>query len=290
MERNNKNLRDWLTFMEKQLHEIYEQRELQTIISRVTEDITNIPAMEIPLHYTDTINQEEANRFTEAVNRLQKHEPLQYILGETEFYDVTLSLTRGVFIPRPETEELTEWIINDTPNTAIKILDIGTGTGAIAITLAKHIPNAEVYASEMNDTALKIAKENATRNSVTIHFIESDILKWQQWEHTLPEFDIIVSNPPYIFESDKKEMENNVLGYEPTSALFVKDEDPLIFYRTILDFAQNNLSRKGKIYFEIHHDTASGISTLLKSYNFSNVDIRKDIHGKYRMAIGIKTK
>jgi release factor glutamine methyltransferase len=218
------------------------------------------------------------------LDQLKKEIPIQYLLGTTHFYGLEFEVNSNVLIPRPETEELVEWIvqqstINHQPTT-IKILDIGTGSGCIAISLAKNLPNSEVFALDVSEQALATAQRNAESNQVAIQFIHQSILETEDFEH---QFDIIVSNPPYVRDLEKQEIKKNVLDNEPHLALFVADNDALLFYRKIAQLAQKNLSPTGQLYFEINQYLGQEMVALLKEMNFQNTELRKDVYGNDRM-------
>ncbi|WP_141882971.1 peptide chain release factor N(5)-glutamine methyltransferase, partial [Flavobacterium psychrophilum] len=216
--------------------------------------------------------------------QLKEQKPIQYILGETQFFGLPFYVNENTLIPRPETEELVEWIIKENLKISslknLKILDIGTGSGCIAISLAKNLPNASVFAIDVSDKALATAQKNAVLNEVDITFIEKNIL---QTEDLNQEFDIIVSNPPYVRNLEKKEIHKNVLEYEPHLALFVEDNDSLLFYRKITELATRNLSNNGQLYFEINQYLGKETVELLEKYNFKNTTLKKDIYGNDRM-------
>jgi len=237
------------------------------------------------LKQDQVLDEQSREKIVQFVERLKRHEPFQYIAGETEFYGLNFKLSPSVLIPRPETEELVQWIIKDNQEASIKILDIGTGSGCIAIALAANLPNASVYATDISTEALKQAQGNGTGNSVAVHFFESDILNWEA-NTFLNEnhFDIIVSNPPYVRQCEKKDMMPNVLEHEPSLALFVSDEDPLIFYRRIAQYASSHLTEKGKLYYEINEYLPTEMNELLTGIGMKSVEIRKDINNRYRMA------
>jgi release factor glutamine methyltransferase len=220
------------------------------------------------------------------VKRLQKEEPIQYIIGTTEFYGLPFLVDKNTLIPRPETEELVSWVIEEVAklqsNTVSKlsILDIGTGTGCIPISLAKNLPKAKITAVDISSKALEIAKKNAQLNKVTINFIELDILTTK----SLPqEFDVIVSNPPYVRELEKEEIKNNVLKNEPQLALFVADENPLIFYNKIAYLAKQQLSKNGMLFFEINQYLGKETVNMLAKKGFKNIQLKKDLFGNDRM-------
>ena len=219
-----------------------------------------------------------------ALSQLKQERPIQYILGKAHFCDLEFGVDENVLIPRPETEELVYWILNEvqqgTRQERLRILDIGTGSGCIAISLAKNLPNAKVYALDISKKALQIARQNAVDNKVDIVFLEADILSMEGFKD---KFDVIVSNPPYVRELEKKEMKNNVLEHEPGLALFVSDGDPLIFYKKITLFALNHLKTSGMLFFEINQYLGEEMKQLLEAGNFSEIELRKDMFGNNRM-------
>jgi release factor glutamine methyltransferase len=218
-----------------------------------------------------------------AIKDLLKNKPLQYIIGETEFCDLKFKVNENVLIPRPETSELVHLITNrqqTTDNSQLTILDIGTGSGCIAISLAKQLPQSQVYALDISEKALCVAKDNAYINNVDITFIHDDILSLRNKIET--KFDIIVSNPPYVRDLEKAEMRDNVLNCEPHNALFVSDNDPLIFYRNILEFAKTHLKENGEVWFEINEYLGKEMTDLCLEMGFSNVNIYKDFREKER--------
>ena len=219
-----------------------------------------------------------------ALSQLKLERPIQYILGKAHFCDLEFGVDENVLIPRTETEELVYWILNEvqqgTRQERLRILDIGTGSGCIAISLAKNLPNAKVYALDISKKALQIAQQNAVDNKVDIVFLEADILSMEGF---MDKFDVIVSNPPYVRELEKKEMKNNVLEHEPGLALFVSDGDPLIFYKKITLFALNHLKTSGMLFFEINQYLGEEMKQLLEAGNFSEIELRKDMYGNDRM-------
>ncbi|MEF8811883.1 MAG: peptide chain release factor N(5)-glutamine methyltransferase, partial [Bacteroidales bacterium] len=212
--------------------------------------------------------------------QLKKQKPIQQILGETEFYNITLKIEPHILIPRQETEELVDWVLKDVASEKKNILDIGTGSGCIAIALAKNLPGSIVTAVDYKPEILDAAKENALLNGVHIRFILADIL-----QDDLPpgQYDLIVSNPPYVRNSEKKFMSQNVLNYEPSEALFVEDEDPLIFYRKIIHLAGKHLVDNGFLYFEINEYLGEETVRLLEKHGFNEICLKKDLNNKNRM-------
>ncbi|WP_027137265.1 peptide chain release factor N(5)-glutamine methyltransferase [Gaetbulibacter saemankumensis] len=235
---------------------------------------------------------EDDSKMFKALDRLKKQQPIQYILGETEFFGLPFKVTEFTLIPRPETEELVEWIVNHQGefNKKMRIIDIGTGSGCIAISLAKNIPNAEVFGLDVSADALKIARQNADLNKVNVHFMEANILDSTTWPDVLfqMEFDVIVSNPPYVRELEKSLMKANVLDHEPHLALFVKDEDPLVFYKAITQFATKKLTDKGALFFEINEYLGNEMIHLLTENKFKNILLKQDMFKKDRMIKGEK--
>lgn len=230
------------------------------------------------------LSESEMLTFHFAVKDLLKNKPIQYIIGETGFCNLKFKVNENVLIPRPETAEMVYRIYNEQltiNNYPFSILDIGTGSGCIAISLAKAIPDSKVYALDVSGEALKVAKENAIYNDVNINFIHDDILNLKNNIET--KFDIIVSNPPYVRELEKADMHDNVLEWEPHKALFVSDNDPLIFYRNILEFAKSHLKENGEIWFEINEFLGKEMTDLCHELGFSDVNIYKDFRGKERI-------
>jgi|SRR5690554_491421 len=242
-----------------------------------------------------TISKNEEQPLFEALSRLKVQEPIQYIISETEFFGLPFKVNEHTLIPRPETEELVTFVIESSrfkvqDSRPLTILDIGTGSGCIAVSLAKNISNAKVYAIDVSEEALKIAKHNAELNKADIHFFKVDILNSSTWnlEFKDLEFDIIVSNPPYVRRLEKKEIKNNVLNYEPHLALFVEDDNPLQFYEAIANFAMDNLNKKGCLFFEINQYLGNETKQLLQDKGFTDLELKPDIFGNNRMLKGIK--
>ena len=216
-----------------------------------------------------------------ALERLLKEEPIQYIIGKTEFYGLPFNVNKHTLIPRPETEELVEWVLNTTEKEEkLNIIDIGTGTGCIPISLKKHLPNTNISAIDVSEDALKIAELNAKLNNIDINFIRKDILETEQLTQM---YDVIVSNPPYVRNLEKVEIKNNVLENEPHLALFVDDNNPLIFYDKIADLAKLHLSENGLLFFEINQYLGKETVKMLKDKGFNNIELKKDFSGNDRM-------
>ena len=269
-----------------ELTQLYPATEIHSFFRLLIDYKLGLTTIDIALKPTIKLSKDELEYFLNALIDLKREKPIQYIIGETEFYGLTFKVNEDTLIPRPETEELVDWILKEEKINKLNILDIGTGTGCIAITLAKNLSNSRVNALDISKKALIIAKQNASLNMVDINFIEGDILDKiinKKFNLDPNNFDIIVSNPPYVREKEKQEIKNNVLENEPHLALFVKDNDPLIFYNKIADFALKNLSQKGKLYLEINQYLSSETIELLKLKGFRKVEIKKDLFNNYRM-------
>jgi len=266
----------------------YPENEIRTFVEILLEHYAGLSKTDMVLKATEGLASDIIMQMEQALAKLEKNEPIQYIIGETEFYDLKLKVNPSVLIPRPETEELAHWIIkNHKKDDKIRILDIGTGSGCIPLALKNNLPDADVFAVDISEEALKTAKANAKLNNLNISFSKLDILK-EDTNNTLGQFDIIVSNPPYVRKKEKELMHKNVLENEPHLALFVDDDDALVFYRAIVNFLAKNLKPKGFIYFEINEAYGEEVADLLKSYNYRDIELAKDINGKYRMIRGLK--
>jgi release factor glutamine methyltransferase len=260
----------------------YPNEEILSIFKILCKDYLNVSPTKLLLAGEVLINKKKADMFSKAIIRLLNEEPIQYVLKTTSFYGLEFICTPSALIPRSETEELVDWIIKSERN-KISILDIGTGTGCISVSLANH-NSFEVDALDVSSSSLVLAKQNAKINKVDVNFIEADIFEYKSNK----KYDLIVSNPPYVRNLEKKKMQNNVLNFEPELALFVEDDDPLVFYRAILKFAHNNLVEIGKIYFDINEYLYSEMKALLLSTGYVDVGLKKDFFGKYRFISGIK--
>ncbi|MDX2070955.1 MAG: peptide chain release factor N(5)-glutamine methyltransferase [Haliscomenobacter sp.] len=266
---------------------LFDPREAQSIARIVFEDCFQLQRSQFA---QATLNDTQASHLESILSALQRKEPLQYILGQADFYGLKFKVDSRVLIPRPETEELVEWVL-ETINAPIfsttpRILDIGTGSGCIPITLAKKLPQAEVWGLDVSPAALALAQENAQLNQVQVHWLEVNILQEALWpQHFLdnPMFDVIISNPPYIPEREVVLMPVQVTEFEPHLALFVSDDDPLIFYRQIARFAQQNLRTGGYLFFECNEYNASEVATMLSEMAWKEIVLQKDLSGKERM-------
>ena len=280
-------IKQYRTYFIQELSSFYDAYEAESFFYLILEDRHKLRQIDLALNHGLNFSEAHIATWSVFLDQLKKEVPVQYLLGKTNFYGLDFEVNENVLIPRPETEELVEWIINENSNInkskKLKILDIGTGSGCIAISLAKNLPNAEVCAIDVSKKALETAKRNAVNNNVEVTFIFQDILKLNELKYN---FDIIVSNPPYIRNLEKKEIKKNVLGYEPHLALFVEDNDALIFYKKIASLAQKNLLEKGQLYFEINQYLGKEMADLLENMNFENIELRKDIYDNDRMIKG----
>ena len=271
---------------ELELEPLYDSNEAKALFSIAAEQVLALSSAKLIMQKDIDISFINMQKLLSILNDLQIGKPIQHILEEAHFYGAVFKVNEQVLIPRPETEELVDWIISDNSsqfsantNHKISILDIGTGSGCIPITLKKHLSKAEVSTLDVSTNAIAVAKENAEQINVRIKFIEADILAFKSEE----KFDIIVSNPPYIRDLEKADMHNNVLVYEPHLALFVRDENPLIFYKAIADFARTNLKPNGQLYFEINEYLGNETIEMLATKGFINIELRQDMQGKDRM-------
>lgn len=271
---------------QKRLNLFYDKGEINSFFYLLSEAYLNKTRLDLALDPNEELNDAVTHLFQKALEQLTKEYPIQYIIGETEFMDLVFEVNEQVLIPRPETEELIRWILS-TENTAEtkSILDIGTGSGCIPIILANSLVNAKVTSIDISRTALAVAKRNAVKNNAEINFLQHDILQIKALEEN---YDIIVSNPPYVRESEKAAMNNNVLKYEPEIALFVTDQDPLVFYRHIASLAIRALKTDGMLFFEINQYLGASLCKILEDLGFKNVELRKDMYGADRMIRAIK--
>ncbi|CAD0007901.1 peptide chain release factor N(5)-glutamine methyltransferase [Flavobacterium chungangense] len=282
-------IKQYRTQFIKELSSLYDAYEAESFFYLILENKHKLRQIDLALNHELTFTDADLVVWSTFLNRLKKEVPIQYLLGKTNFYGLDFEVNENVLIPRPETEELVEWIINENKITdktkKLKILDIGTGSGCIAVSLAKNLPNADVYAIDVSKRAIETAKKNARSNNVKVTFmfkniLELDILKY--------DYDIIVSNPPYVRNLEKLEIKKNVLDYEPHLALFVDDNDALVFYRKIAGLAHKSLSENGQLYFEINQYLGKEMTELLEKMDFKNIELRKDIYDNDRMMKGIK--
>lgn len=263
-----------------ELANIYDVREIESFFDVIVEDLIRLNRMEVGFKKNETLDPLKEKEFTSILEALKTKQPLQYILGHAWFYGRSFNVNPSVLIPRPETEELVQWIIQSTnKKDALEMLDIGTGSGCIPITLKIELPNTKISAIDISADSLNTATANATLHKTAIQFQQLDILTTNQLSR---HYDVIISNPPYIPEKEKSAMHENVLEHEPHLALFVPNEDPLLFYKKITALAENHLNKNGLLFFEIHYDQADAIQQMISQHGFE-VELRKDIYGQDRM-------
>jgi len=264
----------------------YGKEEVDVFFQLAVSQVLNKNKVDIALQPDYPITDAEMVAFSTIISELKRHKPIQYILGHTEFYGLKFKLNEHVLIPRPETEELVDLVLKSEGSThrSINVLDIGTGSGCIAISLGKNLPYSRVYALDVSETALQVASDNAIYNHVDIEFSKADILndKTSLEVFKAVQFDIIVSNPPYVRELEKQDMQPNVLYYEPHLALFVKDHDPLVYYKHIATFARQRLKPKGTLFLEINEHLGAETYSLFDAEPFENVELLKDFSGRDR--------
>ena len=263
---------------------VAEPQEVQAMIRIICEDVFNYDPVDVALRQESELPDFAQERVNEIITRLQRHEPLQYVVGSARFYGHRFKVTPAVLIPRPETEQLIDLIVDENPASDLRVLDMGTGSGCIAISLARALKFAQVDALDVSRDALAVARENADTLKVKVRFFESDMLSPQPAAC----YDIIVSNPPYVCWSERESMDRNVLDYEPGQALFVPDNDPLLFYKAIAPYAAQSLERGGRLYLEINQRFGNEVKQLLEDYGFDEVRIIEDSYGKVRFAAAVR--
>lgn len=267
--------------MHAQLMDSYPKNEIDSFFYALTDHYLGMSKTDCALHPNRFLSVSQMNVLKSSLAQLKKQVPLQYIIGQTSFQRLSFNVSPSVLIPRPETEELVDWAIDSIQSSnAQSVLDIGTGSGCIAISLAYTFPKATIKAIDISESALQIAKQNAKQHQVTVGFECVNILENYNTKDT---YDLIISNPPYVADSEKKQMNANVLDHEPHQALFVPDSDPLLFYNTIGSFASQHLSNKGLLFFEINEQYGKSVIALLKKLEFHDIELRKDFRGKDRM-------
>lgn len=273
-----------VAYIQNTLKDYYPLSEIKAFTRLIMERVCDIQPHQFLLCKDKELSEKEKSQIHNIVERLTKYEPIQYIFGKTDFYGFEFEVNPSVLIPRPETEELVELIVRDYPKRKeLEILDIGTGSGCIAITLKKLLNKSQVYALDVSEEALKTAKRNAIRNRAPITFFQKDILTPSETADSIEEeFDIIVSNPPYIMEKEKADMEANVLDYEPSLALFVPNDNPLLYYHRITLFAEQKLKKKGYLYFEINSQMGEQVVNMLRMMEFKSIELIQDLSGKDR--------
>ncbi len=279
-------IRDISSCIKLELRELYPENEISALTRIIIRTLPGVKKLHQIADQELPVSSEETSRIFDIINQLKAGKPIQYITGSTDFYNCTILVNEATLIPRPETEELIDLIIRENKYFSGKILDYGTGSGCIAIALARNLPTAAVTGTDISQEALNVALRNAELNEVKVNFIRDDIFNPERVLEI--EAGIIVSNPPYVRESEKQYMNRNVLEYEPHTALFVTDSDPLVFYRAILYSAEKVLRPGGKIYFEINEAMGNEITNMLEVSGYNEIKLIHDLNGKERIIKGMK--
>lgn len=274
-----------IRYIRQALSEHYSPSETSLLARIILEELSGFTYAYLTSGKFSNLSDCQERKLQEILSRLKKGEPYQYVVGKTTFYGIELQVGREVLIPRPETEELVEWVIADCGDGATDILDIGTGSGCIAIALAVKLPQVKVHAWDISNTALQVAQRNAHLNHVEVFFRQRDILKPFTEERR---YDLIVSNPPYITQSEKTTMDRTVTAYEPGEALFVPDRDPILFYERIAMLGEDLLKEGGRLFFEIHRSRGDEVCAKLHEMGYREIELRKDLSGNERMIRAIK--
>lgn len=274
-------LKDYRTYFIEKLTPVYDVMEAESFFSIALEELKGWKRVDLAMHPEAVLSGDEIGKWNAILGQLEQQRPIQYIFGKAHFYGLEFFVNENTLIPRPETEELVEWIIKENQARGIiKMLDIGTGSGCIAISVAKNLPDTHVFAIDVSEGALEMAKRNAVHNDAEVTFSQKDILQ----ADSLPEqFDIIVSNPPYVRNLEKEEIKKNVLEHEPHLALFVDDNDALLFYRKIALLGKSALKENGRLYFEINQYLGNETVEMLEQIGYRNVTLKQDIYGNDRM-------
>jgi len=275
------SIKKTILYLKSELNGFYPISEINSFIYLIFNHLFNYSKKDLFLKQDNFLPTNRIVEINQIVCGLKSFKPIQYILGVTEFYNLNFKIHPGVLIPRPETEELVQWVLSDHKDGFYRILDIGSGSGCISVSLAKNMNGSTVFAADISEDALSLTKENSKLNNVDLQIIYLDILSSN--DQFKEKFDIIISNPPYVTEREKELMHKNVLDFEPHKALFVPDNDPLLFYRNIAQFALTHLNKNGKLYFEINEQFGKDIAEMLEKFEFHEIQIKKDINGKDRM-------
>lgn len=279
----NHSLFTLIQYAREELKDTYGPEEIRSICQIIFTDVFHYTNIDIHLKKSEHLDESFVKKFFEITEQLKAHQPIQYILGETVFTGLRIGLNPSTLIPRPETEELVYWIKETAPSSA-RILDIGTGSGCIALALAHFLPQASVSGLDIAPEAIEQAQQNARYNQLHADFIQADIFRFD----TPEQYDIIVSNPPYVREQEKAQMQKRVLDYEPHRALFVPDEQPFLFYEQIAAFGETHLNPGGSLYFEINEAFGNEMILLLGNHHYRNILLKKDFYGKDRFIKGEK--
>src|ERR1035437_6248445 len=279
-------IKDIRFYLAKELTGVYKEQETRALANIIIKTVTGITKVHQLYDSGYLLTSEEAQKIIEFTAELKTGRPVQYILGETIFYNCTIKVNSSTLIPRPETEELVDLVIKENKEYKGNIIDFGTGSGCIAIALSANLPFSSVTGVEISDDAISIARENAVLNNVNVSFIKSDIFNFDQ--EAVSKAGIIVSNPPYVRNSEKVQMGRNVLDFEPHLALFVTDSDPLVYYKAILNLADKILLPEGRLYLEINENMGRSMIQLLESYEYTEIEVVPDINDKERIIKGRK--
>ncbi|WP_342644304.1 peptide chain release factor N(5)-glutamine methyltransferase [Mucilaginibacter sp. CSA2-8R] len=267
-----------------QLALLYHSQEADAMASVVLSDLTGYSKAKLKAFTDDTISPEHQLQLHKILEELVTGKPIQYVLGHAHFYGLNFKVTPATLIPRPETEELVQWVLDTLSDVGQPtVLDVGTGSGCIPITVKYQLPNSKVFAIDISSDALTVAQDNAQTNGVDVTFVEADVLNMQAEEIAKQCYQVVISNPPYITETDKLQMHKNVTDFEPHTALFVPDTNPLLFYTAITDFAATHLVKGGFLFFEINESYGSATMDVMKQKGFINAELRQDLMGKDRM-------
>lgn len=277
--------REAILLLRSELATCYDSREIEGITRIIFEDVLLWQPIDIVMRENEPLPEFFDNRLASIISRLKQHEPLQYILGKARFHGHSFAVTPATLIPRPETEQLVDMIVDENPGSDLQVLDIGTGSGCIAISLARALKFAQVTATDISCAALEVAQQNAAALKTLVKFLEQDILSCRAPSEA---WDIIVSNPPYITEQEKAAMERNVLDYEPASALFVPDDDPMLFYRPIASYASRALKNGGRLYLEINRAMGNLVCDTIQRAGLSNIQVHNDFNGNVRFVTATK--
>lgn len=267
-------------YIKQRLHGYYPDSEIVSIAKLLLTQVFGMSVIELYAGKDNSFSANEQKQLDDILIRLQKYEPVQYIIGVEDFYGLTFEVDPNVLIPRPETEELIDWIVQENKSAGLRVLDVGTGSGCIAVSLAKNLEDAEVTAWDISEGALRVAARNCRRNGVDVRLEQKDILQLSSSDR---QFDVIVSNPPYIAMKEKADMEANVLDWEPGLALFVPDEKPLLFYRKISELGLEMLKPGGRLFFEINRAYGKQVVQMMSALGYRNIELKKDISQNDRM-------
>ena len=290
MKKHTTNTAQLVKLLKTELSPYYSEKEGNAIITRLFEGLLSYKQADIVLNAEQDVSKPVQEKFENALKSLKLQTPIQYVLGYTEFCNVRIAVDKRTLIPRPETEELVDWILKCCDGQALRIMDIGTGSGCIAIALKTQLKNSQILGIDISEDCIELSKENAQSNQVDVNFRVQNVLKMSESSNLGQpgSLDIIVSNPPYIQHKDRYQMAENILSYEPARALFVEDSNPLLFYKAISDVGKTLLKQGGHLYFEINEKYADEVVAVMNESCYSGVEIRKDIHEKNRFVRGIR--